>query len=345
MTEHPETPRIASGDRRADSAHRPSDRSGSPFPCENGVKPRGQHRLSTSGPLSSRAWSPQGLIYLGSAGPGAVGWLTVQPPTDPVRGDRTGPRPTRLVSRRERPFWRVSGAGRRIGDNPGSRHGTRTDQIVVRAESHGSEGRQVSYPPQAWRVELQYREPVALVDIPRRQHKYLLDEKARILPLMDVDRGRTHPLGPIIRIAGNDLVDPLDPRPNDIWNPRPGVHDAAAGIARIPAAARLASYLVQRNPRARPVSADGTGDPLDRSDGIWPRSVHLERRESSDPVGQAPGEEPPGRCRRRREMDHASPLERARTRIATRRPPGYWRFTKVGLSATTSSTRTEILDK
>ncbi len=329
--EHREPPRISSGDLRtevltADATDRV------PLSVRKWRKPLasiGYRRaiLFLAGLVAAGAI----LIYLGLRGVrAAVGWLTVQPAYQ-VRFRDIGlvPGP---------PDWYRKGSVDFLESVRQCAEESETLPVLdlepgrIKLSFERSpwieQVLKVSYPPRGLRVELQYREPVALVDIPRSHHKYLLDENARILPLMDVDVDGLLRLGSIIRISGDDLVEPLDPRPKHIWESRPGVHDAAAGIARIPGAARLASYLVQRirllDP-SRPMALEIVPtDPPHWGWFLWDAG--------SRPIlwGQAPGEEPPGEMSAEEKwtmLRHWSREDPKRLE----RPPGYWRFTKGGV--------------
>jgi hypothetical protein len=154
----------------------------------------------------------------------------------------------------------------------------------------------VSYPPLGVTVRLAYLRPVALVET-SGGHAYLVDSSAVILPQEDVDTeiSRLVKEHKLIEINGVGLSDPQDPKAGLAWRPRPGAADVAPGNERIPAAAKLAGFLLERirsvdlaRQRAlairyiNPMDREGRGLFLVNDDGtsiLW---------------GAAPGEEVPG---------------------------------------------------
>ncbi len=99
----------------------------------------------------------------------------------------------------------------------------------------------VSYPPLGLRVELQYREPVARVQVDGGK-EYLVDASATILPREEFDEKH----GLVMVVRGKGLTDPIDPHPGATWKPKPGVIEISQGNGRIPAAAKLASFLADK---------------------------------------------------------------------------------------------------
>jgi hypothetical protein len=100
----------------------------------------------------------------------------------------------------------------------------------------------VSYPPQGIRVALRFRHPVARVRVAHAE-QFLVDEQAILLPFQDVDLER---LGPLIEIVGRDLVAPAEPSPGKIWKPPAGAADLSIANSQIPAAAKLAGFLIEK---------------------------------------------------------------------------------------------------
>jgi hypothetical protein len=186
----------------------------------------------------------------------------------------------------------------------------------------------VSYPPLALRVELQYREPVAQVTIPGDE-PYLLDRSATILPRMDVDLERLKRSGPLVAIHGSRLTAPLDPRPGATWKPKGGIADVTSeGNGRIPAAARLAAFLVNK------MRAAGSSLPpalaVRRIDPTDPHGRGLFMLNGEDTWilwGETPGEETRG------QLDAEGKWALLRLwseRTTSRRLPNeeYWEFSK-----------------
>lgn len=154
----------------------------------------------------------------------------------------------------------------------------------------------VAYRPLGLAVRIVYQRPVALV-LTARGRSYLVNASGVILPKDDlntdvkqfvVDQG-------LIQIDGPRITDPTNPRPGLVWQPRPGAADAAPGNARIPAAARLAGFLLDRmrliDRRREPALRIDFINPMD-PEGRGLFLINAERRNIL--WGAAPGEEPPG---------------------------------------------------
>jgi hypothetical protein len=153
----------------------------------------------------------------------------------------------------------------------------------------------VTYPPRGVGVELEFREPVAWVQVSPTE-RYLVDEKARILPPEEVDLDRlVSRHGRLIAIGGMGLSGPADPRPGAIWRPKPGITDLAEGNGRIPDAAQLAGFLA-REIRALPTPCPPALD----IQWIWPmdpqgRGLFIWNAEATWILwGEAPGQESAG---------------------------------------------------
>jgi hypothetical protein len=190
----------------------------------------------------------------------------------------------------------------------------------------------VSFPPHGLSVELHYRKPVALVRTPASE-EYLLDAKATILPLEDVDLDRLTRLRRIITISGSNLVAPEDPHPGATWKPKGGIADVSPGNDRIAAAAKLASFLLEKTRSldsarfpALEIRRIFPTDPQNRGLFVW------NGEETWILWGEAPGEE--GRERPTAEdkwtaLRHWSCSQGPESR---RIPPReYWEFSKDGL--------------
>ena len=154
----------------------------------------------------------------------------------------------------------------------------------------------VIYRPGGVGVALRFRQPVARVEIAATE-QYLLDETATILPMEEVDRDRLERLGPVITIGARGLAGPFDPQPGATWKPKPSVLDLDERNGRIPAAAKLAGFLVRKMQSLGPAAAPAlqileitaTDPPAER------RGLFLWNREETSILwGAAPGEEGPG---------------------------------------------------
>jgi hypothetical protein len=99
----------------------------------------------------------------------------------------------------------------------------------------------VTYAPGRIRVALRYRQPVAWVNL-LRGHQRVVDENGIILPAEDIDSG---PLGALVKITGDGLLPPSDPRPGVIWKLQTHAGEMDEPEVRILAAARLAGFLIQ----------------------------------------------------------------------------------------------------
>ena len=170
----------------------------------------------------------------------------------------------------------------------------------------------VSFPPQGVRVELQYREPVAQINIPGDK-RYLLDRSATILPRSDVDWDRLKQLGPLVLIHGSDLVAPSDPQPGATWKPKAGIADIASkeiGGSDRPPSWRVsgqedASVPVRPCSPALEIREINPTDPDGRGLFMW------NGEDTWILWGEAPGEETARESRCRGEMGLTPRLERA----------------------------------
>lgn len=147
----------------------------------------------------------------------------------------------------------------------------------------------ITYRPLGVAVRLDYLRPVALVETASKK-TYLVDRSAILLPLEDVDLNQLRPGRDLITIKSDGLEDPQDPRVGLPWKPRAGLADLAPGNDRIPAAAKLAEFLIEKKrsiDRASNPALDITYiNPIDyRGLFLWNAESHYIL------WGQAPGEE------------------------------------------------------
>jgi hypothetical protein len=191
----------------------------------------------------------------------------------------------------------------------------------------------VTYPPRAVRVALQFRQPVALVEVSAAE-RYLLDEKATILPLEEVNLARLEELGPLIRIEGMGLAGPLKPQPGTTWKPKTGVVDLNEGNARIPAAARLAGFLVQKiralGPARTPALVVRKIIVTDHPRQVKSRGLWLWNSEETFILwGEPPGEESPGSLNAEQKWAEVCDWNQ-RTKERTLKPGRFWAFNRTG---------------
>ena len=154
----------------------------------------------------------------------------------------------------------------------------------------------VAYPPLGLTVQLAYRRPVALVETTTGE-KYLVDGSGVILPQDDLDTDvatfvKQHGL---IGIKGDGILRPARSEAGRRWKSMAGVHDAAPVNSRIPAAARLAGFLLEK---ARTIDKERQPEPeypLINPMDPKGRGLFLKNAESTYILwGDAPGEENPG---------------------------------------------------
>ncbi len=97
----------------------------------------------------------------------------------------------------------------------------------------------VAFHPGRIVVDLRYRQPVAWVHLPRGPQR-IVDDNGTILPSEDID---VEPLGSLIKITGDGLLPPSDPRPGVVWKARDRAADIDRADPKVVAAARLAGFL------------------------------------------------------------------------------------------------------
>lgn len=242
--EHREPPRTVAEDLRAhpigpETSSRPPDPTlALPAPARPTLD-RGLSILAVSVVLGAI-----GLFGLYRAAVFAVGWLGDQP-TYQVRF-----RSIRLVP--PPPAWYRGGqeafldqVRRRAGmpeTFPLLKLEAAKLQDMLRLNPWTEDVTRITREPLGIAVELKYHVPVAIVETSSGR-KYLVDRSAVILPMEDVDWDRLGGEKTLIRINGQGLSDPLDPRPGIAWQPAPGIVELAPGNAKIASAARLAEFL------------------------------------------------------------------------------------------------------
>jgi hypothetical protein len=242
VMEHREPPRIAAGDRRFDgsienSAGRFRLRAFDPFrsrPPVNAVR----LGLVTLAALGIAAV----LVYLGSRATSlAVAWIHRQSQYQ-LAFDKI-----QLV--REIPSWYRGGKRdflsrvRRSSGNSDhiSQLEVRPDRLAMafRLDPWVEEVNKVSYGPGRISVDLKFRDPVAWVKLADGRQQ-IVDGQGRVLPSEDVD---VDTLDPLVRITGEKLTAPADPRAGVVWKSKAGGSDVDQVDERIVAAAGLARFL------------------------------------------------------------------------------------------------------
>jgi hypothetical protein len=99
----------------------------------------------------------------------------------------------------------------------------------------------VTYAPGRISVDLRFRDPVAWVRLADGTQQ-IVDGQGRLLPSEDVD---FEVLGPLVKISGQGLAAPADPRAGVVWKSKSGGTDLDEVDDRIVAAAALARFLSQ----------------------------------------------------------------------------------------------------
>jgi hypothetical protein len=242
VMEHREPPRIAASDRRFDGAiENPASRFRLRAFDPSGSRPRiDAFRLGLAS-LAALAVAAT-LVFLGSrATSAAVGWLhrqsqyqlafdNIQLVQQPPRWFRGGRR--EFLSR----VRRSSGNSARI-----SQLEVRPDRLATafKLDPWVEEVIHVSYAPGRISVDLKFREPVAWVKLASRRQQ-LVDGLGRVLPSEDVD---VELLDPLMKITGEGLTAPADPRAGVVWKSKAGGSEVDEVDERIVAAAGLARFL------------------------------------------------------------------------------------------------------
>ena len=237
------------------------------------------------------------LAYLG--GRNAHSWLGEQPPYQvPFESIVLDPPPPAWYRGGQAGFLReVRRASRMPETIPVL--GLKEDELKRAFENNSpwiEKVQRVHYRPLGVTVRPVYRRPVALVET-SSHHVYLVDASGIILPHQDLDTdlGRFVKDRGLLEINGVGLSDPWDPRPGLAWQPGPGATDAVPGNELIPAAARLAGFLIEHIRSLDVTSQHALGiryinpmDPLGR--GLFLKN------DEDTPIlwGPAPGEEGPG---------------------------------------------------
>lgn len=252
MREHREPPSgLAEGQRTRSAAPPAPDRLALPAP---GPAPP---RLSRLDRRRARRWVAvalgglltSGLIYAVARAVGS--WLADQPTYQlPFRSIRLEPPP---------PRWYRGGAAAFLEDI--RRRARRPETLPFlkltakelwldfeRSSPWTEKVRRIDYQPLGVTIELAYRRPVAMVEAETASRKaiYLVDRSAVLLPPQVVDLDLLRQESGLIMIKGEHLSDPLDRQFGLPWKPRPGISDLAPGNDLIPAAARLAAFLLEK---------------------------------------------------------------------------------------------------
>jgi hypothetical protein len=244
--DHREPPRMAVGDRRPDGAIEDSARRFRlpPLGLDGGHR-RLEHNRAGLLVVAALALFA-GLIYVGSRGVrSAVSWLHHQPayqfPFDQIQ----------LTA--EPPSW-YRGARREFLDSVRKSAGEPEtvpmldelpDRLALAFKNYPwvEEVVSLSYAPGAITVDLRYRWPVAWAKLPQGQQQ-IVDEKAILLPAANVDPEK---LGKVIKISGNSLAAPSDPRPGVIWKRKQEDTGLEQPDERIVGAAKLAGFIRRQN--------------------------------------------------------------------------------------------------
>jgi hypothetical protein len=197
------------------------------------------------------------------------------------------------------------------------------------------EVRGITYRPLGVSVRLDYRRPVAVVEV-SADETYLIDEEAVLLPQEGLDRDLSSFAREslLVTIKGEGLAGPHDPKPGIMWKPRAGTTDLAPGNGRIPAAAKLASFLQRKLQTTDSTVYPGLSlrqiNPMDEDKAY--RGLFLWNREDKTYVlwGEAPGEEKQGELAAEEKWARISVWSRSETRRTL--PDGrYWKIAGPGL--------------
>jgi hypothetical protein len=183
-----------------------------------------------------------GLIFLGIQGTRiAVGWLHHQPQYQfPFSRIRLLPEP---------PPWYRGGAQeflKRVRHGAGECEHIATLDVVperlalaFKKYAWVEDVTRVTIAPGRIECELRYRQPVAWVDLSGgKQH--IVDAHAIILQADEIDPDQ---LGQVIKISGEGLSAPADPRAGVIWKWQGSATDLGQPDPRIEAAAKLAGFV------------------------------------------------------------------------------------------------------
>jgi hypothetical protein len=293
--EHRDPPRITAGDRRFDEA---VEEVGGRFrlrqfdPTAPDRRQVGVRHASLIGIAALAVLA--GLFYLAShASRAAVNWLhhqaNYQLPFDEIH----------LVG--EPPPWYRGGAHEFLERvRRGARESERISVFEVGPERLSLAFKKyawvedvinVVYEPGRILVTLRYRRPVARVALPDGQ-RHIVDENGIILAPEDVDLEQ---LGPLIKISGDGISAPADPRPGVLWKAKTGATEMASGEPRILAAAKLAGFL-RAEPRIREAAASPALRILEIiATEFSGRGLFILNAELAEiHWGKAPGDESPG---------------------------------------------------
>jgi hypothetical protein len=341
VMEHREPPRIAAGDRRFGGVTE---------------EPGGRFRLRTFDPASNRrrieplrvallsvsALAITAAIYYiaSRATSSAVGWLHRQSQYQ-LAFDQI-----RLVH--EPPAWYRGGAREFLArvrhDSGESEHISQLDvrperlALAFKIDPWVEEVVRVAYAPGRISVDLRFRQPVAWVwvvapdqrtKLAGRQ-KWIIDGEGRVLASEDVD---VEPLGTLLKITGEELAAPADPRAGVVWKSKSSGGEIEQVDERIVAAGKLARFLTQEG------RVDSTKAALRMIEIIVPelsdfrnRGLFVLNAEGAEFCwGKAPGSEGPGepssdaKWQMLRRWEETTPKR-------TLADGDYWEFSRKGLS-------------
>jgi hypothetical protein len=220
---------------------------------------------------------------------------------------------------------RGSGQSERI-----SQLAVRPDQLTLafKLDPWVEEVVKVSYAPGRISVDLKFREPVGWVKLPKGAQ--LVDGEARILPAEDVE---LEPFGPLIRITGNELAAPSDPRAGVVWKSKSRTSGIDEADEKIVAAARLARFL-----RHEGTAALAKGSPSLQMIEIivtdfGDRGLFILNAEGSEFCwGSAPGSERPREMSAAEKWQALLRWEEAAPQSRAAAEGDYWDFSPKGLT-------------
>jgi hypothetical protein len=181
--------------------------------------------------------------YLASIGSlAAIGWLHRQPYYQLPFGEiRLEPGPPPWYRGGRAAFLEAVGRSAHLTKPIARLDATPTEIAAMFRNYHWVEDVQVDYPPGGVSVHLRYRQPVAYVQLARKD-QLLVDEKGTILPPADIDDSLVGP-GRLPLITAEKLGPPADPTPGVTWKTQNEPDEIPHEDPRIIAAAKLAGYV------------------------------------------------------------------------------------------------------
>jgi hypothetical protein len=187
--------------------------------------------------------------------------------------------------------------------------------------------RKVNYSPGKIVVTLEYRQPVAWVDLPGGKQP-IVDDQAIILAANDVDLDQ---LGQVMKVWGEGLAPPSDPRAGVIWKLKSASSDVDEPDLRIRAAARLAGFL-----RTEARMRDAARAPALRIleiivTDLASRGLFMMNAEGAEIWwGRAPGDEAPGMLTAEQKWTMLVEWQQS-TRSRFLKEGDYWAFSRKGV--------------